>query len=156
MKEISLKFGSFLFIIFLSIPHCILSRGFWVKCVHPSTCSVGNQFLHLPWPGMDPQHALTRWSKVNNPGPLPYGMQAVSQYYQNIYHILQTQGREMGSLSIWYIDGLVQEGRNSIALAMELRLSSTSPSIYHILQTQGREMVPVSIRLHEDVIFICR
>ena len=29
-----------------------------------------------------------------------------------------------------YIDGLVQERRNSIAIAMELRLSSTNPSIY--------------------------
>ena len=29
-----------------------------------------------------------------------------------------------------YIDGLVQERRNSSALAMELRLSSTNPSIY--------------------------
>ena len=28
-----------------------------------------------------------------------------------------------------YIDGLVQEGRNSSALAMELRLSCTKPSI---------------------------
>ena len=30
-----------------------------------------------------------------------------------------------------YIDGLVQERRNSIALAMELRLSCTNPSICH-------------------------
>ena len=31
----------------------------------------------------------------------------------------------------WYdIDGLVQERRNSSALAMELRLSCTKPSIY--------------------------
>ena len=29
----------------------------------------------------------------------------------------------------WYIDGLVQERRNSSALAMELRLSCTNPSI---------------------------
>ena len=29
-----------------------------------------------------------------------------------------------------YIDGLVQERRNSIATALELRLSCTNPSIY--------------------------
>ena len=29
----------------------------------------------------------------------------------------------------WHIDGLVQERRNSSALAMELRLSGTNPSI---------------------------
>ena len=29
-----------------------------------------------------------------------------------------------------YVDGLVQERRNSIANALELRLSSTNPSIY--------------------------
>ena len=34
-----------------------------------------------------------------------------------------------------YIDGLVQERRNSGALAMELRLSCTNPSIlYHIVE----------------------
>ena len=32
-----------------------------------------------------------------------------------------------------YIDGLVQEKRNSIADAMELRLSCTNPSIYSIV-----------------------
>ena len=30
----------------------------------------------------------------------------------------------------WYIDGLIQEKRNSIANAMELRLSCINPSIY--------------------------
>ena len=33
-------------------------------------------------------------------------------------------------LEIFHIDGLVQERRNSSALAMELRLSCTNPSIY--------------------------
>ena len=35
----------------------------------------------------------------------------------------------MSDEMIWYIDGLVQERRNSSALAMELRLSYTKPSI---------------------------
>ena len=35
-----------------------------------------------------------------------------------------------------YIDGLVQERRNSIANALELRLSCTNPSIWpHIIWT---------------------
>ena len=34
--------------------------------------------------------------------------------------------------SLCYIDGLVQERRNSSALAMELRMSCTNPSIYAI------------------------
>ena len=34
-----------------------------------------------------------------------------------------------------YIDGLVQERRNSSALAMELRLSCTNPSICYLLQS---------------------
>ena len=41
----------------------------------------------------------------------------------------------------WDIDGLVQERRNSIALAMELRLSCTNPSIcntpYQWIDTNG-------------------
>ena len=35
----------------------------------------------------------------------------------------------MSMSSLHYIDGLVQERRNSSALAMELRLSCTNPSI---------------------------
>ena len=35
-----------------------------------------------------------------------------------------------------YIDGLVQERRNSIALAMELRLSCTNPSICWVIAGQ--------------------
>ena len=41
-----------------------------------------------------------------------------------------------GTLAHWgfmHIDGLVQERRNSSALAMELRLSCTNPSIWHQL-----------------------
>ena len=38
---------------------------------------------------------------------------------------------------IWYIDGLVQEGRNSIANAPELRLSCTNPSIYCLILGLG-------------------
>ena len=34
--------------------------------------------------------------------------------------------------SLQHIDGLVQEKRNSKALAMELRLSCTNPSIYSL------------------------
>ena len=38
--------------------------------------------------------------------------------------------------SYLHIDGLVQERRNSSALAMELRLSCTNPSIYkHLIMT---------------------
>ena len=36
-------------------------------------------------------------------------------------------------LKQWYIDGLVQERRNSSALAMELRLSCTNPSILSVI-----------------------
>ena len=36
----------------------------------------------------------------------------------------------------WYIDGLVQEIRNSIVLAMELRLSRTNPSTCRYRETQ--------------------
>ena len=37
-----------------------------------------------------------------------------------------------------YIDGLVQERRNSSALAMELRLSCTNPSIYTYLNLKHK------------------
>ena len=33
----------------------------------------------------------------------------------------------------WHMDGLVQERRNSSALAMELRLSYPNPSIYSVV-----------------------
>ena len=36
-----------------------------------------------------------------------------------------------------YIYGLVQERRNSSALALELRLSCTNPSIYNLISAQG-------------------
>ena len=38
--------------------------------------------------------------------------------------------RPIPNIQIWYIDGLVQERRNSIANAMELRLSCIDPSIW--------------------------
>ena len=41
-----------------------------------------------------------------------------------------------------YIDGLVQEKRNSSALAMELRLSCTNPLIYFLI---GRDLVQTLI-----------
>ena len=42
-----------------------------------------------------------------------------------------------GTNHAWYIDGLVHERRNSIANAMELRLSCTNPSICMKLAYQG-------------------
>ena len=36
-----------------------------------------------------------------------------------------------------YIDGSVQEKRNSIANALELRLSCTNPAIFHLKDTKG-------------------
>ena len=36
-------------------------------------------------------------------------------------------------IDMWHIDGLVQERRNSIALAMGLRIPCTNPSIYCII-----------------------
>ena len=38
------------------------------------------------------------------------------------------------SWRLWWFDGLVQERRNSIANAMELRLSCTNPSICTLFQ----------------------
>ena len=40
------------------------------------------------------------------------------------------RGQHYNTLEWHYIDGLVQERRNSSALAMELRLSCTNPSIW--------------------------
>ena len=39
------------------------------------------------------------------------------------------QHKRHGLWMYWYIDGVVQERRNSTALAMELRLSCTNPSM---------------------------
>ena len=48
-----------------------------------------------------------------------------------IFAIYKTQLQE-----ILHFDGLVQEGRNSSALAMELRLTCTNPSMYIFYQRQ--------------------
>ena len=42
----------------------------------------------------------------------------------------------------WNIDGLVQERRNSSALAMELRLSCTNPSIYNMKHVASIPITP--------------
>ena len=45
--------------------------------------------------------------------------------------VFRTQFQDSRISRVWdYIDVLVQERRNSSALAMELRLSCTNPSIY--------------------------
>ena len=41
---------------------------------------------------------------------------------------------------LYDIDGLVQEGRNSSALAMELRISCINPSIYDVHLTKSRHL----------------
>ena len=46
------------------------------------------------------------------------------------YHSVRVQ-KGIEEAFILFIDGLVQERRNSSALAVKLRLSCTNPSIYH-------------------------
>ena len=60
------------------------------------------------------------------------------------YHILTSNH--------WYIDGLVQEKRNSSALAMELRLSCTNPSIWYCLK-KACNYPPASNNLIVNVYF---
>ena len=47
----------------------------------------------------------------------------------------------MGFIYPYYINGLVQERRNSSALALELRLSCTNPSIYSEFTAEGERRV---------------
>ena len=76
-----------------------------------------------------------------------------STYNSNMYGLFHVYCMRANNVSLWlwikiwvcycwvggmwrinHIDGLVQERRNSSALAMELRLSRTNPSIYVIYQ----------------------
>ena len=47
---------------------------------------------------------------------------------QTMFYSKNTSNTEIFSTHVAYIDGLMQERRNSIANALELRLSCTNPS----------------------------
>ena len=44
----------------------------------------------------------------------------------------------------WYIDGLVQERRNSIAKALDLHLSCINPDMSHMLTKQTPYLLPLN------------
>ena len=62
----------------------------------------------------------------------------------------------VGRSALDHIDGLLQERRNSIALAMELRLSCTNPSIWLNYITINEKMIYIKSNADINLIYIRR